>query len=90
MKELILNVTIETEILDKKEEIEIPIEVNKDLLEDDISIASFIIEYMENYMQDNYCSCSFNESQNHCDCGCGDWGYDYEIINIESEVGKEL
>ena len=45
---------------------------------------------MENYMQDNYCSCSFNESQNHCDCGCGDWTGEYDIIEIESEKGGEL
>lgn len=90
MRELILNITIETEILDKKEEISISINVNRDLLEDDISIASFIIKYMETYMQDNYCDCSFNESQNYCDCGCGDWGYDYNIISMESEKGGEI
>ena len=90
MRDLVLNITIRTEILDKKEEIEICIDVVKDLHEDDRTINDYIIEYMETYMQDNYCSCSFNESQNYCDCGCGDWGYNYEIINIESEKGGEL
>ena len=90
MRDLILNITIRTEILGEKEDIEILISVKKDLLEDDNSIASYIYDYMENYMQDNYCSCSFNESQNHCDCDCGDWTGEYDIIEIESEKGGEL
>lgn len=90
MRDVILNITIRTEILDKKEEIDIQISVMNELCKDDVSIDNYITEYMENYMQENYCSCSFNEGQNHCDCGCGEWGYDYDIINIESEKGGEI
>lgn len=90
MREIVLNITIKTEILHKQELITVPVGVVKDLLEDDSSIANYINEYMEDYMRDNYCSCSFNESKNHCDCGCGDWNYDYDIIEINSEIGGQL
>ena len=90
MIDVILNITIRTEILDKKEEIDIQISVMNELCKDDVSIDDYITEYMENHMKENYCGCSFNESQNHCDCGCGEWNYEYDIINIESEKGGEI
>jgi len=48
-------------------------------VEDDNSIYAILELHLESYMQDNYCGCSFNESQNHCDCGGGG---DFEVIEI--------
>lgn len=92
MREAVLNIEIKTNILNEEKHIGIQINVFKELFEEDKTISEYIIEYMEDYLQENYCCCSFNESQNHCDCGCGcgDWGYDFDIVSIESEQGGEI
>jgi len=74
--------TIKTKILDKDKlvYVDVPLE---HLENEDQTISAFIIDFMERYMFDHYCSCSFNESQNHCDCDCGDWDYDYVVVKRE-------
>jgi len=47
-------------------------------LEDDSSIFDILTLKLEEYIQNTYCSCSFNENQNHCDCDLGD----YDIVDI--------
>ena len=94
MRDLILNIEIETKIVDKKDRICISISTYYDLYGRDLTLDNFITEYMEEYMEeymkDTFCSCSFNESHNHCDCDCGDWEYEYEIIDMSSEFGREI
>lgn len=90
MREFDLNITIKTKVIEKIEEIEIVISVYQDLYKKDKGLNELICEYMEDYMYDKYCSCSFNESKNYCDCGCGDWGYEFDIVSIGGQKGGEL
>lgn len=53
-------------------------------IEDDSSIYSILELKLESYMQDNYCGCSFSESQNHCDCDLGDFSI-FDIVSREIE-----
>lgn len=91
MRDIVLKVTIEFELMNNKKQIEIAINVIQELQEQDVTLADYIISHLDDYyMQENYCSCGFNESQNYCDCGCGDFDYEYKIINIETEYGGEI
>ena len=53
---------------------------------EDTEIYAILEQKLENYMQENYCRCSFSESQNHCDCGCGG---DFNIIEITDRQFKK-
>jgi len=74
---LIITYIIKTKFLDKEENVSCTFDL-KELEEK--TIDDLITECCED-KNSEYCVCSFNESQNHCDCGGGEWGYDYEIIS---------
>jgi len=90
MVDIVLNFKVSFEIAGKSESLNICISVIKDLKEPDFTIDDYINNYIEEYLVDNYCSCSFNEGQNYCDCGCAEWDSEYKIAGIDSKYGAEL
>lgn len=89
MRDIVLIYTVRATFAGEEKEFEVVIAVVKDLEEDDKTINDLIIEACE-AEDGEYCTCSFNESQNHCGCGCGDWNYEYEIVKRECKYGGEL
>ena len=50
----------------------------KDLC-DDQDEWGLVYDRIEDYISDNYCTCSFSETKNHCDC-LPNWNEDFQII----------
>ena len=92
MRDIVLTYTVKVTLAGEEQEVVVIINVVKDLEENDKTINDLIIKACEDADRE-YCTCSFNESQNHCDCGCGEWNYEYEIIKSEyqgrADSGKE-
>ena len=68
-----INYTVSVEINASKEELDFDFDI-KEIEEDGIYLI--MDNAIENHIQEHYCTCSFNESQNYCDCDNDYNGYE--------------
>lgn len=72
-----IDYTVKITVFETVEE-ELDFSVTLDELEDDNDIGGILYEKIEKYVANKYCSCSFNESVNHCECEIEwDWNHEY-------------
>jgi len=76
---------VETEFNSKRTIEHIYIDIDK-MIEERKTVYDIIHERLED-INDGFCSCSFNESQNYCDCDCGDWSGDFKILSKHQLIG---
>jgi len=89
MRDIILIYTVKATFCGKEELLTCHIPVVKYLEENDETISIAINDMCEEKNAE-YCTCSFNESQNYCDCSCGEWNGEFVIVSRECEYGCEL